>query len=108
MCMTDSSGTADCLSAIRQRVAWLGATMSFALIDIAVSDKQAHPRLKDRTTGHVRAVLSEQADGREQVHELAIPVWADIPAGSTEEDIDMALMLKAASIIARLKATLGG
>lgn len=82
--------------------------MSFALIDISVSDKQAHPRLKDRTTGHVRAVLAEQQDGREQVHELAIPVWADIPPGSSNEDVDMALMLKAASIIARLKATLGG
>lgn len=89
-------------------MAWLGAGMSFTLLDIAVSDKQAHPRLKDRTTGHVRAVLSETRDGEEQVHELAIPVWADIPTGSSDEDIDMALMLKAASIIARLKANLGG
>lgn len=80
--------------------------MSFELIDIAVRDKQPHPRLAGRTTGHVRAVLAEHQDGREQTHELAIAVWADLPEGSSEAQIDMALMLKAATIIARLKANL--
>ena len=78
------------------------------LIDIAVRDKQAHPRLANRTTGHVRAVLSEQLDGQTQNHELAIPVWADTNPGASDADIDMALMLKAAAIIARLKAHLAG
>ena len=81
--------------------------MTFELIDIAVRDKAPHPRLEGRTTGHVRAVLSETQGDRQQTHELAIPVWADIPAGASEADIDMALMLKAATIIARLKANLG-
>ena len=80
--------------------------MTFELIDIAVRDKQAHPRLANRTTGHVRAVLSEVQDGRPQTHELAIAVWADLPDGSSEGDVDMALMLKAATIIARLKSSL--
>jgi hypothetical protein len=82
--------------------------MTIELIDIAVSDRQAHPRLPGRTTGHVRAVLAETEPGRSQTHELSIPVWADTPSDASTADIDMALMLKAATIIARLKTTLGG
>lgn len=82
--------------------------MTLELIDIAVRDKQAHPRLAGRTTGHVRAVLSETHGDRQQTHELAIPVWADIAPGASEADIDMALMLKAATIIGRLKSSLNG
>ena len=81
--------------------------MTLELIDIGVRDKSVHPRLVGRVTGHVRAVLSEIADGREQKHELAIPVWTDVSDGTSDADIDMALMLKAASIIARLKSSLG-
>lgn len=80
--------------------------MNLQLIDITVRDKQAHPRLAGRMTGHVRAVLVETLGAQEQTHDLAIPVWADLPEGSSDADIDMALMLKAAAIIARLKATL--
>ena len=80
--------------------------MTLQLIDIAVRDRQAHPRLAGRMTGHVRAVLSETIGTQEQTHELVIPVWADLPAGASDADIDMALMVKAADIIARLKANL--
>lgn len=78
--------------------------MTLQLIDISVSDKQAHPRLAGRMTGHVRAVLSESIDSHEQTHELAIPVWADVAADASEADIDMAMMLKAADIISRVKS----
>lgn len=81
--------------------------MTLQLIDIAVRDKQAHPRLAGRMTGHVRAILVETVGAQEQTHDLAIPVWADIAEGTSDADIDMALMLKAADIIARLKANLG-
>jgi len=47
-------------------------------------------------------------DGRQAVHELSIPVWAQFDGPRPEGDIDMALMLKAASIVARLKASLTG
>ncbi|MGV8856091.1 MAG: hypothetical protein ACOH2L_15760 [Devosia sp.] len=80
--------------------------MTLELIDIAVQDSQSHPRLAGRVTGHVRAVLSEMLDGREQTHELSIPVWADIADGTSQSDIDLALMLKAAKIVARLKLSL--
>ena len=80
--------------------------MELQLIDINVRDKQAHPRLAGRMTGHVRAVLQETVGNQEQTHELVIPVWADIPAGTSDADIDMALMVKAADIVARLKARL--
>ncbi|KFC68777.1 hypothetical protein FF80_01731 [Devosia sp. LC5] len=80
--------------------------MTFQLIDIEVQSRAAHQRLAGRTTGRVRAVLSETRDGREQTHELSIPVWADLPADASDGDIDMALMLKAADIVARLKAQL--
>lgn len=84
----------------------LGAGMTFQLIDIEVQSRAAHKRLTGRTTGRVRAVLSETRDGREQTHELSISVWADLPADASDGDIDMALMLKAADIVARLKAQL--
>lgn len=58
-------------------------------------------------TGHVRAVLSEIVGTQEQTHELAIPVWADVAPDASDADIDMALMVKAADIIARLKANIG-
>jgi hypothetical protein len=77
------------------------------LIDIAVREKQPHPRLEGRTTGHVRAMLSEELGGQTQNHELDIAVWADTAPGASDADIDMALMLKAAAIIARLKSRLG-
>ena len=82
--------------------------MTLELIDIAVRDKQSHPRLPGRTTGHVRAILTETLDGREQTHELSIPVWADLSQDTPPADVDMALMLKAAKIIARLKANICG
>lgn len=80
--------------------------MTFELIDIAVADKQPHPRLAGRITGHVRAVLSESHGTQVQNHALTIPVWANAAPDASDADIDMALMLKAASIIARLKANL--
>jgi hypothetical protein len=80
--------------------------MELQLIDITVRDKQAHPRLAGRMTGHVRAVLQETLGTQQQTHELAISVWADVAEGTSDADIDMALMLKAADIIARLKANL--
>jgi hypothetical protein len=84
-----------------------GPELTLQLIDISVRDKRAHPRLSGRMTGHVRAVLSETVGTQEQTHELAIPVWADVAEDASEADIDMALMVKAADIIARLKTNLG-
>jgi len=80
--------------------------MTLELIDIAVRDKQSHPRLAGRMTGHVRAVLREELGGREQTHELSISVWADVTEETTPHDVDMALMLKAAKIVARMKNNL--
>lgn len=80
--------------------------MTLQLIDITVRDKQAHPRLAGRITGHVRAVLVETMGTQEQTHDLTIPVWADVQDGTSDADIDMALMVKAADIISRLKANL--
>ena len=80
--------------------------MTYQLIDIAVAQKSAHPRLADRVTGKVLAVLTEPRDGREQRHELAIPVWANTSQTMSEDDVDMALLVKAADILARLKANL--
>ena len=82
--------------------------MPLELIEIAVQDRQAHPRLAGRVTGHVRAVLTETGEGHSQTHELRIPVWADTAPTASAGDVDMALMLKAATIIGRLKQRLGG
>jgi len=81
-------------------------TMTYNLIDISVTEKAAHPRLLNRMTGRVRAVLSEERDGTESTHELSIPVWADTQETMSEDDINMALMLKAANIIGRVKTNL--
>ena len=81
--------------------------MTLELIDIAVKDKQSHPRLAGRVTGPVRAVLQEELDGREHIHELSISVWADVAEQTAPDDVDMALMLKAAQIVKRMKASVG-
>jgi len=81
--------------------------MTLELIDIAVKDKQSHPRLAGRVTGHVRAALKEELDGREHIHELSISVWADVAEQTAPDDVDMALMLKAAQIVKRMKASVG-
>lgn len=78
--------------------------MTYQLIDIAVTEKHAHPRLLGRTVGQVRAVLTEKMAQGEQTHELAIPVWANTQDTMTDADVDMALLLKAAEIVARVKA----
>ncbi|HTN61777.1 MAG TPA: hypothetical protein VL147_09495 [Devosia sp.] len=80
--------------------------MSYDLIDIAVAEKHAHPRLVGRVTGKVRVLLRETAAGRDATHELFIPVWAQFSEAKSDGDVDMALMLKAVNIIARLKANL--
>jgi hypothetical protein len=81
--------------------------LSYELIDIAVTEKHDHPRLQGRVTGKVRVILRESRDGQEVSHELFIPVWAQFAETKSDGDVDMALMLKAASIVARLKASLG-
>lgn len=80
--------------------------MPYDLIDIAVTEKHAHPRLAGRVTGKVRVLLRETALERESVHELFVPVWAQVTEAQNCDDVDMALMLKAAAIVARLKASL--
>ncbi len=77
--------------------------MSLELIDIALAERQPHPRLQDRVTGKVRAVLTENIGGRDVRHELMVPVWVDVQAGMNDEDVDLALMVKAADIVGRLK-----
>lgn len=80
--------------------------MSLELVDIALAERQDHPRLANRVTGKVRAVLTEVIDGREMRHELMIPAWIEREAGMEEADIDLALMVKAAKIVGRMKARL--
>lgn len=81
--------------------------MSLELIDIALAERQDHPRLANRVTGKVRAVLTEVIDGQEQRHELMIPAWIEREEGMDDADIDLALMVKAAKIVGRVKARLG-
>lgn len=78
--------------------------MSLELIDIALAERQDHPRLAHRVTGKVRAVLAETIDGQEHRHELVIPAWVERKDGMTDEDIDLALLVKAADIVGRLKS----
>lgn len=81
--------------------------MSLELIDITLAERQAHPRLQNRVTGKVRAILTEELGGREQRHELLIPAWVERRDGMSEEDVDLALLVKAAEIVGRLKTRLG-
>jgi hypothetical protein len=77
--------------------------MSLELIDIALAERQPHPTLAERMTGKVRAVLTETIGGREVRHEIMVPVWMDLHEGISEEDVELALMVKAADIVGRLK-----
>lgn len=80
--------------------------MSLELIDIALAERHDHPRLENRVTGKVRAVLTEIIDGQEQRHELIIPAWVQREDGMDDGDVDLALMVKAAKIVGRLKSCL--
>jgi hypothetical protein len=73
------------------------------LIDIRVRDKAVHPNLPGRVTGHVCAVIQETIGGQDHTHDLVISVWADVAVDTSEADVDMALMLKGAEIVGRLK-----
>jgi hypothetical protein len=81
--------------------------MSLELIDITLAERQPHPRLENRVTGKVRAILTEELGGLHQRHELLIPAWVERKEGMTEEDVDLALLVKAAEIVGRLKSRLG-
>ncbi len=81
--------------------------MSLELIDIALAERQPHPRLEHRVTGKVKAVLAETIGGQQIRHELLVPVWLDVRAGMSEEDVELGLMVKAADIVGRLKQHLG-
>ena len=80
--------------------------MSFELIDIALAERQPHPRLRDRVTGKVRAILTENVGGRDVRHELLVPVWINVHDGMSDEDVELALMVKAADIVGRLRQRL--
>jgi hypothetical protein len=81
-------------------------TLSLELIDIGLAERQPHPRLSDRVTGKVRAVLTELIGEREVRHEILVPVWMDVPEGMSDEDVDLALLVKAADIVGRLRHTM--
>lgn len=81
--------------------------MSLELIDITLAERQPHPSLENRVTGKVRAILTEELGGLHQRHELLIPAWVERKEGMTEEDVDLALLVKAAEIVGRLKSRLG-
>lgn len=78
----------------------------YNLIDIAIVDRHPHRSLSNRTIGKVRAVLHEEQDERQQDHALSVTVWTDTTPEMNQDDIDMALMLKAADIVGRVKANL--
>ncbi|MEQ8598833.1 MAG: hypothetical protein RLP98_02815 [Devosia sp.] len=81
--------------------------MSLELIDIALAERQPHPTLAERMTGKVRAVLTETIGEKEIRHEIMVPVWLDVQAGMSDEDIELGLMVKAADIVGRLKQHMG-
>ena len=77
--------------------------MTFELIEIALAERQQHPRLVNRVTGKVRVVLTEMIDGQEQRHELFIQAWTDLREGMDDADVEMALMVKAAGIVGKMR-----
>ena len=77
--------------------------MSLRLIDIAVLDKHAHPRLHGRVGGVVRAVLEDDAGGLEQTHEILVRVKILVSETMSVDDVDLALMVRAGEIIKRVR-----
>ena len=80
--------------------------MPYNLIDIAVTERRPHPILGSRILGTVRAVLHEAHDWHNQDHSLSLKVWTEADEQMSDDDINMALLLKAASVIGRVKANL--
>lgn len=82
--------------------------MTIELIDIVLTERQPHPRLEHRINGKVRATLLEKLDEREYRHDIDLPVWIDGKPDMNAEDVELALLVKAADIVSRLKARLAG
>lgn len=82
--------------------------MSLELVDIALASQAPHPRLHNRVNGKVRAVLSEDMDGRALQHEIFVPVWVDRHPDMSDDDLELALLVKAADIVGKLKMRLAG
>lgn len=80
--------------------------MTFKLIDIALVERRPHERFEDRAVGLVRAVLSEVQQGYAQEHEIRVHVWTQVSPQMSNEDVEMALLMKASDIIMRVKARL--
>ena len=51
--------------------------------------------------------LTETIGEKEIRHEIMVPVWLDVEAGMSDEDIELGLMVKAADIVGRLKQHMG-
>lgn len=80
--------------------------MTLELLDIALTERQLHPHLENRVTGKVRAALGEMIGAKEIRHEIVVPVWIDTAPNTPEGDVELALLVKAADIIGRVKSRL--
>lgn len=78
--------------------------MTLKLIDISVAERGRHRLFADRVVGTVRAVLRETGEGYDQEHVLTLRVWTQVRIGLEEQEIDVALMMKAGEIIGRVKS----
>jgi hypothetical protein len=74
--------------------------MSFELAACAISEKHAHPRFAGRTLAEVRVTLREHLE-RVYNHDLRVKVWADHADSAVDDEIDRALIAKAAHILRR-------
>lgn len=82
--------------------------MSLELVDIVLTERHPHPRLENRINGKVRATLVEVLDEREYRHNIDLSVWIDGKPEMSEADVELALLVKGAGIVARLKSNLNG
>lgn len=80
--------------------------MGFKLTDIAINDKHDHPAIPGRVVARVRAVLAESQPGYAQEHVLLVRVYAERRPDRNEADLDHELMMRAASILERVRARL--
>lgn len=75
--------------------------MPFEVKACTIDEMHVHPTFADRTQAKVKVVLREIRAREAFDHNLTLRVWADTTAGMSSNDVKMALLTRAATILKR-------
>lgn len=79
--------------------------MPFEVKACTIDEMQVHPTLADRTQAKVKVVLREMHAREAFDHNLTLRVWANTNERMSPNDVKMALLTRAATILKRTMST---